>query len=509
MTTGIPLNLQLQEFITAVKNQPKPLVIPLCAELPLPDISPLDVYSNTRTGCGFLLESMEGSEKLARYSFIGIDPEFVITIGKTVNLRGREPFISIARDPEGKDPVEKIKSVLSRFHYMNVKAPRFFGGMVGYFAYDCIYSLYEKVREGKPASFKSDQPAPDACFMFTKDCIVIDHRDKKMFIFSSPFLTYDTDFEAEYKKCAEKIRVFADHISALASEKRPQYLKCSDTGMHVSFISAVSQDAFEHSVDLVKEHIIAGNIFQAVLSRRIECRIAKDPFVVYAALREINPSPYMYYLDFGDEKVIGASPEMLVRVEKRRVTTVPIAGTRPRGENPAEDEKYAKDLLDDAKERAEHTMLVDLARNDIGRVCRFGSVEVSEFMTIEKFSHVQHIVSTVNGMLKDNLDCYDAFRSCFPAGTVSGAPKIRAMQIIDEQESVPRGIYAGAVGYIGFDRNLDFAIAIRTVIVRDGTAYVQIGAGIVADSVPANEWIETENKAAAMIRAIDRSGVSP
>jgi anthranilate synthase component 1 len=215
----------------------------------------------------------------------------------------------------------------------------------------------------------------------------------------------------------------------------------------------------------------------------------------------------MYYLDFGDEKVIGASPEMLVRVEKRQVTTVPIAGTRPRGRDRADDDRLAQDLLNDAKERAEHTMLVDLARNDIGRVCRFGSVRVSEFMNIEKFSHVQHIVSTVNGTLMDNLDCYDAFRSCFPAGTVSGAPKIRAMQIIDDQESSRRGLYAGAVGYIGFDRNLDFAIAIRTVLVRNGTAYVQAGAGIVADSVPSSEFAETENKATAMIRALERSGV--
>jgi anthranilate synthase component 1 len=506
MTTGIQLNLQLQEFITAVNDQPKPLIIPLCAELPLREISPLDVYSSTRTGCGFLLESMEGSEKLARYSFIGIDPEFVISLGKTVNLRGKEPFISIALDPEGKDSVEKIKSILSRFHYMNVKAPRFFGGMVGYFAYDCIYSLFEKVREGKPASPKSDQNIPDACFMFTKDCIVIDHRDKKLYIFSSPFLTYDTDTEGEYKKCTGRIRALADHVSALASGKKPRYSQRTAPNKNAPFTSRVPQDAFERSVDRVKEHIVAGDIFQAVLSRRIECRIANDPFAVYAALREINPSPYMYYLDFGDEKVIGASPEMLVRVERRRVTTVPIAGTRPRGKTPAEDELFAQDLLNDAKERAEHTMLVDLARNDLGRVCRFGSVEVSEFMTIEKFSHVQHIVSTVNGILKDNLDCYDAFRSCFPAGTVSGAPKIRAMQIIDELESLPRGLYAGAVGYIGFDRNLDFAIAIRTVIVRNGTAYIQVGAGIVADSVPQNEWTETENKAAAMIRAIERSG---
>lgn len=505
MTTGIQLNLNLQEFITAVHNQPKPLIIPLCAELTLSEISPLDVYTSTRTGCGFLLESMEGSEKLARYSFIGIGPEFVISLGKTVTLRGNEPFISIAREPEGKDPVGNIKSILSRFHYMNVNAPRFFGGMVGYFAYDCIYSLFEKVQERRPASSKSDHDMPEARFMFTKDCIVIDHRDKKLYIFSSPFLTYDTEIEGEYQKCAERIQALADTVSALTSVKKARSAQTTTPCRSAPFTSKISKDTFERSVYLIKEHIIAGDIFQAVLSRRIECRLPNDPFAVYAALREINPSPYMYYLDFGDEKVIGASPEMLVRVEKRRVTTVPIAGTRPRGKNPAEDEQFAQDLLIDTKERAEHTMLVDLARNDIGRVCRFGSVEVSEFMTIERFSHVQHIVSTVTGILKDNLDCYDAFRSCFPAGTVSGAPKIRAMQIIDEQESLSRGIYAGAVGYIGFDRNLDFAIAIRTVVVRDGTASVQVGAGIVADSVPANEWSETENKAAAMIRAIEQS----
>lgn len=508
MTPEIVLNLQPGEFITAVRNQPKPLVIPLCAELPLPDVSPVELFTGIRTGCGFLLESMEGSEKLARYSFIGIDPEFVVSIGESVILEGNEPYISIARDPEGRDPVEKIRSILSRFQYINVKAPRFFGGMVGYFSYNCVYSLYGKVREGKPALPEQKNPVPDARFIFTKDCIVIDHRDRKMFIFSSPFLTYDTDSNEEYRTCAERIRSLAGEISAIASSKKPAAASKDSRKQDNRFISLMSRDAFERSVDRVRMHITDGDIFQAVLSRRIECPLEEDPFAIYAALREINPSPYMYYLDFGNEQVIGASPEMLVRVEKRRVTTVPIAGTRPRGKTPEEDAHLAQDLLQDAKERAEHTMLVDLARNDVGRVCRFGSVEVSELMAIEKFSHVQHIVSTVNGILKDNLDCYDAFRSCFPAGTVSGAPKIRAMQIIDEQEILPRGLYAGAVGYIGFDRNLDFAIAIRTIVVRDGIASIQIGAGIVADSVPANEWIETETKAAAMKRALERSEAS-
>ncbi|MDD1690874.1 MAG: anthranilate synthase component I [Methanoregula sp.] len=505
MKTTLTLNLGPEEFITAVKTQPKPLIIPLCAELPLPDISPLDIYEGTKTGCGFLLESMDGSEKLARYSFIGIDPEMIVTIGDTVNIRGNESFVAIARDPEGDNPVDRIKSILSRFHYMNVKAPRFFGGMVGYFAYDCIYSLFEKVQKTKNRVKGEQDTDHDACFMLTKDCIIIDHRDKKLFIFSSPFLTYDSDLAEEYQKSVSKIQSLASSLATLGKKACEQSPCCRNTPS-VPIDRAATQQCFEQAVENVKEHIVAGDIFQAVISRRLEFPVCSDPFAIYAALREINPSPYMYYLDFGDEKVIGASPEMLVRVERRQVTTVPIAGTRPRGRTKPEDDQLAEDLLLDKKERAEHTMLVDLARNDLGRVCRFGSVNVGEFMGIEKFSHVQHIVSTVSGTLRDNLDCYDAFKSCFPAGTVSGAPKIRAMQIIDEQEPGARGLYAGAVGYIGFDRNLDFAIAIRTILVRKNRAFVQVGAGIVADSVPENEWKETESKAAAMVRAIEHSG---
>ncbi len=504
------LNLGIDEFITIVNTQPRPLVIPLCAQLPLPDISPLDVYRGTRDGCGFLLESMEGSEKIARYSFIGIDPELVITLGDTVDVQGNEPFVSIAKEPEGTTPVDKVKSILSRFHYVNVKAPRFFGGMVGYFAYDCVYSLFEKVNAQRRAGGRPGTVTDhDARFMLSKDCIVFDHAEKRLYIFSSPFLTYDSDPAGEYKRSTEKIRSLHARIAGLAAEKPAGNRHRGRQTGSPQYIPSISKEAFERSVERVKEHIAAGDIFQAVISRRVECEVSCDPFAIYTALRTINPSPYMYYLDFGSEKVIGASPEMLVRVERRRVTTVPIAGTRPRGKSAEEDDLLARDLLSDTKELAEHTMLVDLARNDIGRVCRFGSVDVSEFMGIEKFSHVQHIVSTVNGILRDNLDCYDALKSCFPAGTVSGAPKIRAMQIIDEEEAQNRGIYAGAVGYIGFDKNLEFAIAIRTVILQQNRAFIQIGAGIVADSVPANEWNETESKAAAMLRAIERAGVTP
>jgi anthranilate synthase component 1 len=257
---------------------------------------------------------------------------------------------------------------------------------------------------------------------------------------------------------------------------------------------------------MVREYIAAGDIFQAVISRSVQVPCSSAPLDLYRALRDLNPSPYMYYLDYGDMQVIGASPEMLVRVENRKVTTVPIAGTRPRGRTPDEDAQFARELLADEKERAEHTMLVDLARNDVGRVARYGSVTVENFMTVEQYSHVQHIVSTVSGVLRDNLDCFDAFRSCFPAGTVTGAPKIRAMEIIRTLEGSPRGVYAGAVGYAGFNRNLEFAIAIRTIVMQGGTATIRSGAGIVADSIPELEVEETRRKAEAMLAAIERVG---
>jgi anthranilate synthase component I len=502
------LNLGLDEYLTAVSDQPKPLVIPLCAEVPLPRCSPLDVFLKTRKGNGFLLESMEGSEKIARYSYVGIDPACMITLCRDVTtVTGSDAFVAIAREPEGKNPVDRIRSILSRFNYVNLRAPRFFGGMVGYFAYDIVNSLFSQVKNNRK---KAAGESPDARFMLAKDCIVFDHRDRRLFIFSSPFLTYDTDPSAEYRRCAAHIEALRKQIAMIA-EKPPvspiSQMVSPQKPLEIS--DNTDREEFTHAVETIKEHIVAGDIFQAVLSRRMECAVASDPFPIYSALRTINPSPYMYYLDFGDEQVIGASPEMLVRVEKRRVTTVPIAGTRPRGQNKSEDKRFAQELLLDKKERAEHTMLVDLARNDVGKVCKFGSVDVTGFMGIEKFSHVQHMVSTVQGTLMDHLDCYDALKSCFPAGTVSGAPKIRAMQIISETEPDTRGLYAGAVGYIGFDRNLEFAIAIRTVSVKNGRASIQAGAGIVADSVPENEWIETENKAAAMMRAIEQAGVGP
>ncbi len=497
------LNLGLEEFISAVEHQAKPLIIPLCAELSLPpDLSPLSVYAMYQRGRGILLESIEGSEKIARYSFVGLEPEFTVSIGDSVELEGNDAFTSIAEDPEGDTPIDRIRSILQRFDFVNIKAPRFFGGMVGYFGYDCAYSLSDKLETSK----KRDIEIPDARFMFIKDCIVFDHREKKLFIFSSPLLTYDSDLEEEYHRSANAIRARAVQLQHLAKLGDRGGEPPSSPPVPPPCTSSQSKEAFEAAVERVKEYIRAGEIFQGVISRRIECPLKIDPFSVYGALRQINPSPYMYYLDFGDSQIIGASPEMLLRVEKGTVTTVPIAGTRLRGATPEEDARLAAELLADEKERAEHTMLVDLARNDLGRVCTFGSVRVDDFMGIEQFSHVQHIVSTVRGTLRGRSDCYDALKACFPAGTVSGAPKLRAMQIIEEVEGSRRGIYAGAVGYMGFDRTMEFAITIRTILAHQNRAYIQVGAGIVADSVPEREWYETEDKGKAMVMALGIAG---
>ncbi|MDD4255885.1 MAG: anthranilate synthase component I family protein [Methanofollis sp.] len=485
-----------QEFLAAAEGRSRPLIIPLCQELPLPPVTPPGVYAGLCDGVGFFLESMEGSDRSARYSVIGVDPVLRVSVGETAEISGTGPFVRVAASPDVADPVGVVRSILGRFAVADVGAPRYFGGFVGYFAYDLVHALQPKVGPGR----RDGPDAPLARLLLAQDCIVFDHLAGRMYVFSSPLLTEDTDPHRAYEESRARVRALVAKIRALGpEEERPRLFPAvGDLPCRSTF----SKEAFEAAVLRMKEHITAGNIFQGVLSRRIDCDYPGDPFAIYRALRAINPGPYMYFLDFGDQQVAGASPEMLVRVEKGKVTTVPIAGTRPRGATPDEDDRLEKDLLADAKERAEHTMLVDLARNDLGRVCTYGSVHLPAFMGVEKYSHVQHIVSTVEGALDGRYDCFDAFTSCFPAGTVSGAPKIRAMQIIDDLEPCRRGIYAGAVGHVGFDGDMDVAIAIRTVVVEDGTASVQVGAGIVADSIPENEWEETGSKAAAMLRAI-------
>jgi anthranilate synthase component 1 len=498
----LPLNLGEEEFLALAEHQARPLFVPLCTRLPLPSLSPTDVYASLCRGPGILLESMEGSEKIARYSYLGWNPGLTVSLGEDVVISGHEPLTSIARAPEGETAVDQLRSLLQRFAHVKLRAPRFSGGMVGYFSYDLVHSLFPMV----PRCRETADRGPEGQFMLVTDCIVFDHLAGDLYVFASPLLTYESDPPREYRMSAERIRETVEHLGRLPKGARAADPGGSRVTPSLPATSDMSREEYCAAVERVKEHIMAGDIFQAVISRSLECDLPAEPFQVYRALRQINPSPYLYYLDFGDRQLIGASPEMLVRVERGRVTTVPIAGTRPRGRTPEEDARLARELREDEKERAEHTMLVDLARNDVGRVSRHGSVRVEDFMAVERFSHVQHLVSTVHGTLGEHLSGYDALKSCFPAGTVSGAPKIRAMQILGGVEKTPRGPYAGAVGFAGFDRTLEFAITIRTILVQGRKASFRVGAGIVADSVPEKEWIETEDKGMAMMRAIAAAG---
>nr|WP_303715570.1 chorismate-binding protein [Methanoculleus marisnigri] len=483
-----------EEVVAAAARRERPLIVPVFTDIPLPASSPADLYASLRDGPGFLLESLEGNEKAACYSFICTAPAatIAVTADGAVTVSGDPRIREIAAGIEAADAVDAVRLFMGRFRVAPSPLQRFSGGLAGYFSYDLISSIHPMFRV-EPAE---DLKEPVARFMLARDCLALDHHGERLAVIGNLLITDGTDAEEEYHRgraaIAERVARIHDLIPASPG----------DPGRSGVPASSCTPEEFSGAVLRVKEHIAAGDIFQAVLSRRLTCRIEGDPFDVYRRLRATNPSPYMYYLDFSDCQVAGSSPEMLVRVENGRVTTVPIAGTRPRGSTPAEDDRLAAELLADEKERAEHIMLVDLARNDVGAVSAYGSVSVTDFMTVERFSHVQHIVSTVSGTLREGCDRFDALRSCFPAGTVSGAPKIRAMQIIGEMEGLRRGIYAGAVGYLGFAGTMDLAIAIRTVIVENGVASVQVGAGIVADSDPAREWAETTSKGRAMLAAL-------
>ncbi len=471
--------------------------------MPLPARSPPDFFAGLTPVSGYLLESMEGPLRDARYSFIGLHPELVFSIGKTVRFEGNDELAPLFSNITGQDPLGSVRDILGRLVVKGPPIPGFSGGLAGYCTYELAGELEPALGPLKTGIL------PTARFMLSRDYVAFDHLAGILRIICNALVTGTTDPGEEYTRCQEKILSLRDRILAIETGSPKREGRVSTVNLN-RIRSNITRREFTGMVERVQDHIRAGDIFQAVISRRIDCEFEGDPFAIYRSLRRINPSPYMYYFNFGDMQVIGSSPEMLVRVDNRRVTTVPIAGTRPRGKDPAEDHELEIALLNDEKERAEHTMLVDLARNDVGRVCRFGSVSVDQFMAVEKFSHVQHIVSTVNGDLKESLHPCEALSSCFPAGTVTGAPKIRAMQIISELEPSGRDVYAGAVGYIGFDLNLEFAIAIRTLVVSGGIASLQVGAGIVADSVASREWDETEQKAGAMIKALAAAGgVSP
>jgi anthranilate synthase component 1 len=415
----------------------------------------------------YLLESIIGPEKLTEYSFIGSEPLAVLRVRKgraelEDRVNGHRHVFDVS------DPLNPIKALIPKLKLP--ERPRFLGGFVGYVGYDCI-RYWERV----PDKGSSSLGLPDLEFGLFADGFIFDHKLGRAYYYS----------------------FIEDRSQYLLSLKNDAY-----TFSYSDPRSNVGKDRFEEMVRAAKEYIAGGDIFQVVLSRRYEFEVKGEPMGFYERLRLINPSPYMYYLKFGRNRIIGSSPEMLVRVEGRRAETYPIAGTRPLTDDERENERLAKELLNDAKERAEHVMLVDLARNDLGRVCRFGTIRVPEFMTINRYSHVQHIVSRVVGELEEGYDRFDALRAVFPAGTVSGAPKVRAMEIIEELEPCKREVYAGGVGYFSFNDNADFAITIRTLVSSGNKAFIQVGAGIVSDSIPENEWYETEHKAKALLKAL-------
>ncbi|HTG00789.1 MAG TPA: anthranilate synthase component I [Nitrospirota bacterium] len=443
----------------------------------------------------FLLESMEGGEKWARYSFLGSKPSLIVrTFGRKAELIRNS---KVEKFNFTRDPLESIKSVLAQYKPVpDPTLPRFFGGAVGFMGYDVV-RFFEQL----PGKEKSGLDTPDIFFMITDTLVIFDNVTHMIKVVSNAHVK-GRGVEAAYRDAVKKINALVRKLKAGAKGPAARSKGKRTAGNHL-LSSNFTQPQYEQAVLKAKEYIKAGDIFQVVPSQRFQTGISAEPFEIYRALRLINPSPYMYFLRCGDTTVVGASPEVMVRLEGGRIDLRPIAGTRRRGATEEEDKALAAELLADPKERAEHIMLVDLGRNDVGRVSDAGSVNVSELMVIERYSHVMHIVSNVRGTLSAKKDAYDVVRACFPAGTVSGAPKIRAMEIIDELEPTRRGPYAGAVGYFGFSGNMDTCITIRTLVIKNKTAYIQAGGGVVADSDPASEYQETVNKARAMMRAVE------
>lgn len=455
---------------------------PLYAEVTADLETPVSAYLKVARGeYSFLLESVEGGERLARYSFIGT-----------------EPYRTLRREQGGGDPLLDVEQELSRFTPVSVSGlPRFTGGAVGFLGYETVRYFEPRV----PGHREDPLQLPEAIFLFTDTLLVFDHLQHKIKVVSH--FRLDGDIDAAYRQAAWRIEELVERL-----EKPLEHIAYRDVGavaQNGAITSNMDREEHRAAVLKAKEYIVAGDIIQVVLSQRFQRRTQSHPFDVYRALRTINPSPYMFYLDLGEVQLVGTSPEMLVRVEDGKIDYHPIAGTRPRGKDAAEDDALEAELRGDEKERAEHVMLLDLGRNDVGRVSEPGTVQVPQVMDVERYSHVMHLVSHVTGRLRKGLSSYDALRACFPAGTVSGAPKIRAMEIIAELERDNRGAYSGCVGYFDLSGNIDTAITIRTMVFKDGVANVQSGGGIVYDSDPATEYAETENKARALMRAIEQA----
>ncbi len=467
-------------------------LIPIYEEVHFDWETPISAFRKIDSGdFSFLLESVEGGEKWGRYSFLGAKPSYLF------RSKGNECEIcrngEILRTEKVRDPLQALQAFLAQFHPVpHDSLPRFFGGAVGYASYDVVRS-FERIPEILP----QDPGLFDCCFMITDTLLIFDNVKQKIKVIANVFLDGDKSPEEAYRRGQERIEKMIVLLRAPAPPSPPK-----KSSPPFPLRSNLKPEEFMEGVKRAKEYIRAGDVIQVVLSQRFSTELHCPPFDVYRALRSINPSPYLFYLKMGSDVLLGASPEVMVRLEGKQIELRPLAGTRRRGKTKAEDLEMEKDLLADEKERAEHIMLVDLGRNDVGRVAQIGSVEVTELMGVERYSHVMHIVSNIRGLLAEGKNAFDVFRSAFPAGTVSGSPKIRAMEIIEELEPIRRGPYAGAVGYFSFSGNMDTCITIRSILVQDGKATIQVGAGIVADSEPEKEYEETMNKAQAILRAI-------
>jgi len=490
--------MQREEFHALAKQgfNRIPLVKEVLADLE----TPLSLYMKLTQEFGkkntYLLESVLGGERFGRFSFVGLPAKTLLRTAGTPDA----PLTEVVTD--GKvvesnhdNPLVFVDAYFKRFKVaLQPGLPRFCGGLAGYFGYDTVRYIESRLAKH---SLPDELGVPDIQLMLTEELAVIDNVAGRIYLIVYADPSQSDSFEKSQARLKE----------LLACLSKPVSIPSSRASTKTELIRKFKAEDFENAVRKTKEYILAGDCMQVVIGQRISKPFTDSPLALYRALRSLNPSPYMYFYDFGDLQVVGSSPEILVRQEKRGgekiVTIRPLAGTRPRGANPEEDERLAKELLADPKEIAEHVMLIDLARNDVGRIAKTGTVKVTDSMSIEKYSHVQHIVSSVEGELLDNMSNMDVLRATFPAGTLSGAPKIRAMEIIDEMEIVKRGVYGGAVGYLSFSGDMDVAIAIRTGVIRDGMLHSQAGAGVVADSDPTAEWKETEAKARAVLLAAD------
>jgi anthranilate synthase component 1 len=471
-------------------------LIPVYQELLADTETPVSTYLKIRDKAySYLLESADSGTKWGRYSFIGYKPYLtIISRGKDVEIREGDKNEALS---DVSNPLLVLRQISEKFRQVTIRGlSPFQGGLVGYFNYDVVRKW-----ERLPGICPDENGMPESIFTFSRRLIIFDHLTHQIKVVAFAYLREDVDLKKGYEQAVQEVE---ETISELQCPL-PHFPE--NDGLYVSHLESNFRKAdFKEKVRKAKDHIVSGDAIQVVLSQRFSGYVSGDDFTLYRSLRSINPSPYMFYLNLGRVRLIGSSPEILVRLTQGKIELRPLAGTRPRGKTPERDLELEEELVGDPKERAEHIMLVDLGRNDVGRVAMPGSVTVPTLMEVERYSHVMHIVSSVEGVLKPDRDAFDLFMATFPAGTVSGAPKIRAMEIISELEPTPRGPYAGAVGYFGFNGNMDFCITIRTITIVDSKLSVQVGAGIVADSSPESEYEETLRKAGAMFKAIDKAG---